>query len=143
MIDPTIHEPAAEPQGEKCSNPECYDGRIPIQVGDGDIDFTKCERCDGTGTEPLSDEADQYVLQNGFSGDTMYFWRKNGAGYTSDLSEAEVFTREKALKQNQCREEDIPWPLTYLKQKARQTVNVQHVDYNEAAHLARKGGSHD
>ena len=38
-----------------------------------------------------------YFIQNGYSGNAMCFWAKNGRGYTSDIDNAEEFTKEEAI----------------------------------------------
>jgi hypothetical protein len=55
------------------------------------------------------------------------FWAKSGKGYTSDLSEAAVYTQAQAVAQHQSRVSDIPWPTAYLLQKTRQVVDFQYV----------------
>ena len=52
---------------------------------------------------------DEYYLQNGCVGNAMLWWRKNCAGYTTDLNDAHVFTKEEAVRQNRERGEDVPW----------------------------------
>ena len=39
----------------------------------------------------------------------IIWWAKNSAGYTGDLTEAEVFTEEQAFELNSLRGTDIPW----------------------------------
>jgi len=39
----------------------------------------------------------------------IIWWAKNSAGYTADLTEAEVFTEEQAFELNSLRDTDIPW----------------------------------
>ena len=77
--------------------------------------------------------SEEYYLQDkrSYVGNDLLFWR-DGGGYTTDLTEAEVFTREAALSQNQSRDTDIPWPKGYVWAKTRPAVDVQHVDIQEA-----------
>ena len=77
--------------------------------------------------------SEEYYLQDsrGYVGNDMLFWREGG-GYTTDLNEAELFTRESALRHNQDRETDIPWPKEYVESKTRPAVDVQFVDIEEA-----------
>jgi len=79
-------------------------------------------------------EKELYYLQDARSyvGNDILFWAKNGAGYTTDLNRAEVYTREEAVKQNQCRETDIPWPKSYIDSKRRPAVDMQYTDIDEA-----------
>jgi hypothetical protein len=73
-----------------------------------------------------------FYLQNGVVGNTMYFWKHDCRGYTSNLAEAHLFTESQAMRQHAMRDEDIPWPKEYIDAKAVQTINVQHVSRNEA-----------
>lgn len=77
---------------------------------------------------------DVFYLQDSRSnvGSRAMFWR-NGGGYTSNLDEAEQFTRENALKQYESRETDLPWPVAYVRQKAEIGVDCQYLNRSEAA----------
>lgn len=81
--------------------------------------------------------SDQYYLQDNRTivGNCMMFWRAGG-GYTSNVSEAEVFTKDAAIKQNQCRGSDVPWPKPYIDARLRQTVDVQYVREEEAFEIS-------
>ena len=76
---------------------------------------------------------DKWVLQDSRShcGDSMLFWAKECYGYTTNLDDALVLTIEEAFEQHKNRSSDIPWPLSYLKNKTSQVVNVQNVDRSE------------
>jgi hypothetical protein len=39
----------------------------------------------------------KYFIQNGYSGNAMLFWARNGGGYSSNIDIAEEFTRAEAL----------------------------------------------
>ena len=54
---------------------------------------------------------DEYYLQDkrSYVGNDILFWA-DGGGYTTDVSKAEVFTKDRALRLNQSRETDVPWP---------------------------------
>lgn len=73
--------------------------------------------------------SDFFYLQDSRSnvGSRAMFWR-NGGGYTSNLSEAEQFTRENAVSQYECRETDIPWPVVYVQGLAQVGVDHQDLD---------------
>ncbi len=75
-----------------------------------------------------------YYLQDkrSYVGNDILWWAKSGMGYTTDLSKAEVYTKEKALNQHQCRESDIPWPKKYVDQHTRPAVDMQYVDISVA-----------
>jgi hypothetical protein len=64
-------------------------------------------------------------------GSRAMFWR-NGGGYTSNLDEAEQFTREQAVNQYECRESDLPWPVAYVNRWADVGVDHQYLRQAEA-----------
>lgn len=76
---------------------------------------------------------DLYYVQDSrtYLGNDIVWWADKG-GYTSDLSKAEVFTKEKAVRQNQDRITDIPWPKKYIDGKTRPTVDMQYTGIEEA-----------
>jgi hypothetical protein len=75
----------------------------------------------------------EFYLQDsrGTTGSRLMWWT-NGGGYTSDLSKAEVFTRDRALRQHKCRETDVPWLMSYIDSKGRAAVDHQIVCNEEA-----------
>ncbi len=80
----------------------------------------------------MSDEL--YYLQDkrSYVGNDILWWAKDGKGYTTDLSQAEVYTKEEALRQHQSRESDVPWPKNYIDQHTRPAVDMQYVDISVA-----------
>lgn len=74
-------------------------------------------------------QSNQYYLQDSrdFVGNDMLFWRLGG-GYTTDVSQAEIFTKESALKQHRDRETDVPWAVEYIDGITRPAVDVQYAD---------------
>lgn len=78
--------------------------------------------------------SDQFYLQDSrqIVGNDMMWWAKGGNGYTSDVSKAEVFTRERAQRQHSDRVTDIPWPKAYIDAKTHPVVDVQYVNHKEA-----------
>ena len=75
----------------------------------------------------------EYYLQDNRSyvGNDILFWADKG-GYTTDVSKAEVFTKDKAVRQNQCRETDIPWPKEYIDSITRPAVDMQYAELSIA-----------
>ena len=71
-----------------------------------------------------------YYLQDKrqYVGNDVLWWAKDGKGYTTDLSKAEVYTKEKAIRQNSHRETDVPWPKDYIDAKTRPAVDMQYID---------------
>ncbi len=82
---------------------------------------------------------DEFYLQDSrdYVGNDMLFWAKNGQGYTTDLRNAHVYTREQAQAKHDSRETDIPWPKAYIDAKVRSACDMQYVDRIEA--LAESG----
>ncbi|PKO49042.1 MAG: hypothetical protein CVU31_02675 [Betaproteobacteria bacterium HGW-Betaproteobacteria-4] len=72
--------------------------------------------------------SDLFYLQDsrGLTGENMMFWAFGG-GYTSDIRQAEVFSKEAAVRQHQSRESDIPWPAEYIKGRFYTPVDMQHL----------------
>lgn len=77
---------------------------------------------------------DEFYLQDSRSyvGNDMLFWAKDGKGYTTDLRNAHLYTKQQALKRHESRETDIPWPKAYIDAKTRPAVDMQYVKRSEA-----------
>lgn len=77
--------------------------------------------------------SDQFYLQDSRTdlGDRLMFWR-DGGGYTSNIDEAEAFTRERAVSQHQSRETDIPWPKAYIDARSQRACDCQYVSREDA-----------
>jgi len=85
------------------------------------------DTADGTQTE--SDQAaDLYYLQDSrqYVGNSMLWWRAGGAGYTTNIEEAGVFTKDQAFSQHRCREGDRPWSKRYV-----DTLANRHIDHQK------------
>lgn len=84
---------------------------------------------------------DIFYLQDSRSnvGTRAMFWR-NAGGYTSNLDEAEQFTRERAVKQYESRETDLPWPVEYVRSRAEIGVDSQYLTRSEAAAYCNDDG---
>lgn len=72
----------------------------------------------------------KYYLQDSrsFTGNCMMWWRKNGAGYTSDLSDAWQLTEKEAFGRHKARKTDIPWPCGYIDGIAKPRADFQYAD---------------
>lgn len=75
-----------------------------------------------------------FFLQDGrgLVGENLMFWAKGG-GYTSDLRQADPFSKDNAVAQHRIRQTDIPWPADYLHARFYTPVDMQylsHVDRN-------------
>lgn len=58
----------------------------------------------------------------------MLFWRKGNSGYTTNINEAGLYTKEEAQSINSNRSTDIPWEENYVKNNLQQTCDMQDVD---------------
>lgn len=85
--------------------------------------------------------SDLFYLQDSRSnvGSRAMFWR-DGGGYTSNLDEAEQFTREAAVKQYECRETDLPWPVDYVRARQEVGVDCQYLTRSEAEAYRNEDG---
>lgn len=81
--------------------------------------------------------SDLFYLQDSRSnvGSRAMFWREGG-GYTSSLDEAEQFTCDAAVKQYECRETDLPWPVGYVRDRAEVGVDHQYLTLSQEQALA-------
>lgn len=84
---------------------------------------------------------DYFYLQDSRSnvGSRAMFWR-DGGGYTSNLDEAEQFTRERAVGQFESRESDLPWPVDYVRARAEVGVDSQYLTRSEAEAYRNEDG---
>lgn len=73
-----------------------------------------------------------YMQVKGYVGNDLLWWKEGGAGYTTDVSKAGVWTESRALRQAKMRDEDIPWPKEYIDEHTRPVVDCQTVDLDIA-----------
>ena len=75
-----------------------------------------------------------YYLQDarGYVGNDMLWWGKGGNGYTTDLSKAHVFSQDDVDK-GASRSTDVFWPVVYINNLARPTVDMQYAKRSERA----------
>jgi hypothetical protein len=67
-----------------------------------------------------------------YVGNDVLWWAKDGKGYTTDLSKAEVYSFEDAQRLHNSRETDVPWPKDYIDGKTRPAVDMQYIRRDEA-----------
>lgn len=74
-------------------------------------------------------ENKDYYIQNGYVGNTMLFWRKNGDGYTTNLDEAGIWDEEsaKTICANR-NKNNRAWPISYIDKIASLQVDTQRAD---------------
>lgn len=82
--------------------------------------------------------SDLFYLQDNRSyvGNDVLWW-KLGGGYTTDVSHAEIFSREAAEKKHRTRVTDLPWPKAYIDRKTRPAVDMQYINRTEAFSLGQ------
>lgn len=62
-----------------------------------------------------------------FCGNSMVFWAKDKAGYTCNVNEAHVFTREEARLVHRNRKSDKPWPMSVILESSTLQCDVQRL----------------
>lgn len=69
-----------------------------------------------------------FYLQNSttYLGNSMLWWAKDGS-YTTDLTQAKLFTQDEAQAQHNARHTDIPWPAQYIHNASRLVIDRQDV----------------
>ena len=70
------------------------------------------------------------VLWCTYVGNDVLWWKVGDSGYTTDLRQAKVFSREEALRQNTIRSTDIPWPKYYIDHISRPAVDFQRLNHD-------------
>lgn len=83
---------------------------------------------------PNNTQQDDYYLQDSrnYVGNDVLWWGKDCKGYTTDLRQAQVFSKDEALRRHELRETDIPWPKVYIDAKTRPAVDMQYIKREEA-----------
>jgi len=64
-------------------------------------------------------------------GNDLMWWAIDGKGYTSDLSKAEVWTKEDAFRRCEMSTHFKPWPKDYIDQRTRPAVDCQYVNHED------------
>ncbi len=91
---------------------------------------------------PPSNEG-MFYLQDArsFVGNCVVWWAKGGKGYTTRLSEANLYTKVHAEGQHQMRETDVPWLCSMVDPLAAATVDMQYLYKARAALESAKASS--
>ena len=84
-----------------------------------------------------------YFVQDkrSFVGNDVLWWAKDGMGYTTDLSKAEIYTEEEVNKQflgDDRRGTDVVWPYEYIIGLTRLAVDHQYLDYKKIVKVCIK-----
>lgn len=84
-----------------------------------------CERC----CSLIRPASDLYYLQTrGHVGNSYLWWKEGKHGYTIDIQQAHVFTKEEAYGQAKVRPtEDFPWRKDYIDAHVEFHVNSEKV----------------
>lgn len=68
---------------------------------------------------------DEYYMQESLScGENMLFWKTGKSGYTQNVGQAHVFSKNEAFRQNRVRSSDKPWPKDFIDSLISGTVNT-------------------
>lgn len=70
---------------------------------------------------------DKYYLQCGYSGNDLLFWKRGRAGYTTNLADAHVFTKQEAFAQHRVREIDVPREKKLMDAIAHRAVSMSRL----------------
>jgi hypothetical protein len=83
---------------------------------------------------PAQPSEDLWYLQDtrSYVGNDVLWWAKDGNGYTTDVSKAHAYTREKAFRLAAARGCDRAWPKAYIDGKTRPAVDMQYIDHAAA-----------
>lgn len=75
-----------------------------------------------------------FYLQDsrGYVGNNVSWWAKDGNSYTTNLSNAQLYTLDEAQRLHDSRVTDIPWPRDYVDVRVRQVVDMQYLKQSEA-----------
>lgn len=122
-----------------------FDSSVEIAVSDFGCpdDVMTGYDYDGYITEDCIELVELFYLQDARScvGNDMTWWAKND-GYTTDINQAEVFTKNDAFAQHVTRNTDVPWSVKYISTRLRQVVDIQDVksadDLIAASELAKQ-----
>jgi hypothetical protein len=74
-------------------------------------------------------ETEMFYIQNGYVGNSVMWWGVGGAGYTSDITKAQKYTRTEVLGSFvNGRKEDRIWAASHIETKIKQHVDCQGLD---------------
>jgi hypothetical protein len=79
-----------------------------------------------------TDDGLYYLQVKGFLGDSLLWWKKGKHGYTADIQQAEVWTRDAAFAQHRVRPDtDFPWRKDYIDSRLQHHVSSEKVRRKE------------
>lgn len=89
-----------------------------------------------TRKKAISDFPDgsKFYVQNGYVGNSVLWWGKDGNGYTTELSKAELYTKDDILsKIKSWRKEDVIWEASHVMDNIRSHVDSQYLKFQFSA----------
>lgn len=94
-----------------------------------DIDILLHQRERNKTLLELPDDELYYVQDSrSYCGNSVFWWGKNSAGYTTDLTKAHKFTKEEIVKKfTNGRETDIIWLASHVEQHIKVHVDAQYL----------------
>lgn len=73
-------------------------------------------------------EEEHFYVQNGYVGNSILWWAKDGKGYTTNIDRAHKFTRQETLDNFVTSKKDYkPWPASHIEENISMHVNAEHV----------------
>lgn len=76
----------------------------------------------------FSDDTTFYI-QNGFSGNSILFWAKGDAGYTTNIEKAQEYTKDEVLRRFvNGRDEDVIWESNHIMDNVKKHVDSQFLN---------------
>lgn len=75
-------------------------------------------------------ETDTFYIQNGYVGNSVMWWGLGGAGYTTNILNAQKYTKEEILSQFvDGRQEDRIWLASHVEKNIKQHVDAQNLEH--------------
>lgn len=79
--------------------------------------------------ESQPDDTLFYIQKSGFVGNCMLFWAKGGCGYTTDIKNAQIYTKQQVLDNHiKQGEEHIIWVAYHIEHVASKMVDFHKTD---------------
>ncbi len=75
-------------------------------------------------------ETEMFYVQNGYVGNSCYWWALGSRGYTTDIDKAQKYDREDILKRFIGRSDEHKiWSASHVEANVSRQVDSQHLDY--------------
>lgn len=77
------------------------------------------------------DKKEMFYVQKGYVGNCCNWWREGNHGYSTNLAEAALYTRDQILSRFiDSDEKNQIWVASHVNTKVSRQVDSQHLDYN-------------